>query len=130
MNMKKLKLIILLFFLDSCAAGMAVTSGNSVDISDIAIGAKQSEIESRLGFREKTYILNIEERIDYYKFRRGADPSMFRGGVHAAFSLGSGGLWELLGVPYEESINKNKYLAVTYNAENIAIDVKEINLHH
>jgi len=116
--------ILISFLLCSCAAGLAATGQKSPLSDDIGIGSTQSEIESLFGLREKTMIIGNNERIDFYKYRDGANPSIARAGIQGAFTYGTKGVWDVLGIPFEEYLNRNKILAVTYNKDNVAMDVR------
>lgn len=127
--MKIFILIIFLLLINSCAGFVAATKSNEDDISSIKNGISQAEVEMILGLREKTIIINSNERIDYYRFNPKSDENYKRGVIHIFMSIGTKGLWELLAMPYERHIGKTRYLAVKYDRFNKAKDIQILDLN-
>jgi hypothetical protein len=122
-------LIACLFLLNACAALMAISGEDpNVDIASLGLGSTQTEVEMQMGYREKTFLLSPQKRIDYYKFKEGTSPSISRAIVHSTMSVATNGAWEVLGGNYEKRNNREKYLAVTYNQDNLAIDLRIIEI--
>jgi hypothetical protein len=118
------RLCVLMLFLSSCAASMSALSERDPQLDKIGVGAKQHEIENLVGQRFQVMFLNRGQRIEFYRFKEAPPPNMTRSAFHLAFTAGTGGWWELFGVPIEGYNKRERVLAVTYNQRDVAIDIK------
>ena len=118
------RLCIFMLFLSSCAASMSALSERDPQLDKIGIGAKQYEIENLLGSRFQVMFLNDNKRIEFYKYKEAPPPNMTRSAFHLAFTAGTGGWWELFGVPIEGYNRRERVLAATYNSNDTVEDIK------
>ncbi len=124
--MKNIFIFFILILLNSCAAFLAVTPNKPPALEQVGLGSSRGEIELIFGNAEKTMILAQGHRIDFYRFKNGDAPNLVRGAIHGSMSAATSGTWEVIGIPYEESMRRDKLLAVTYNELDIAINLNEI----
>jgi outer membrane protein assembly factor BamE (lipoprotein component of BamABCDE complex) len=101
---------------------MAMNGHKNPDLNAIRIGAHRAEVELQLGTPVSSQKID-DTVLDVYYYEIGNEPSAARAMGHAAMDFVTLGLWEIAGTPIESYQGEKKTIAVTYDKNNIVINI-------
>lgn len=129
--MKK-KILILLttlsltLLLQGCSAVMAASGTKEANLSAINRGDSRSMVLAKVGYQPSRVINDGKNLMEIYELERGDEPSTGRAIAHGVLSIGTLGLWELVGTPLE-AVKGEKYFLTAYYDENENLEKFEIS---
>lgn len=126
--MKKVNImmILVMFVLEGCSVGMAMSGRETPNLAMVRVGASRGEIELTLGTPSKTTSIANGNRVDFYKYETGNAPSAARATGHAVMDLLTLGAWELIGTPVEAFQGDEHNLSITYDKNDKAVAINSV----
>lgn len=127
--MKKLA-VLACFLLTGCAATMEMQGRKGPDLNLIKAGMTREDAQKILGAPVQVYD-NPNGRLEVYEYLPPKKGNKAVAAGHAALSIASLGIWEVVGVPMEMGSSRSgtkERLGIAYNSSGIAIEVRPLGM--
>ena len=92
------------------------------DLRNIQVGSDRKEVDSYLGKPDKEWVKG-NNTVAVYEYQVGNEPAPARAGMHAILNIGTLGLWEFVGTPYELTKGKKRRLRVIYGPDDKVVQI-------
>lgn len=110
----------LTLFLQGCSAVMAASGTKEANLSALNRGDSRSMVLAKVGQQPSRVVNDGKNIMEIYELERGNEPSTGRAVAHGVLTLGTLGLWEIVGTPLEVVKGEKYFLTVYYdNNENL-----------
>lgn len=118
-----LLLIVIILALPGCAANMAAQGQNGPDMNIVQKQHTRADVERMLGSPVRTIRSENGQLVDLYRVEARTEPNLTRATGHAAVSLFSFGLWELVGGPIEAYQARRLDVLVQYDESDKVVSI-------
>jgi hypothetical protein len=116
-------IVLAALLLQGCAANMAAQGQNGPDMVVVKKQQSRDDIERMLGTPVETIRRTDGVLVDLYIVEARTEPSAARATGHAAASLFTFGLWDLVGGPIEAYQGRRQRVVVEYDGEDRVVSV-------
>lgn len=128
--MKKKVLFVLIILgltllLQGCSAVMAASGTKEANLSALNRGDSRSMVLAKVGQQPARVVNDGKSIMEIYELERGNEPSTGRAVAHGVLTLGTLGLWEIVGTPLEV-VKGEKYFLTVYYDKNENLEKFEI----
>ena len=115
--------VVLLAFLQGCAANMAASGRNGPDLNVVKRQQTRDDVERMLGMPVETIRRTDGEMVELYLVEARTEPNATRAAGHAAADLFTFGLWEFVGGPMEAYQGRRQRVVVQYDDNDEVVSV-------
>ncbi len=120
--MRLVAVLILLALVAGCSVGMATYGHYEPDLRNVQVGADRKTVDSYLGKPVKEFTKG-DRQVAIYEYEVGNEPAPARAGMHAILDVGTLGLWEFVGTPYELTKGKKRRLRIVYDQDDKVVQI-------
>lgn len=117
-------LILASLLLSGCSVGMALNGEETPDLTVVKQGVTKTEMDIHFGSPIKTEPLKDGSKRCIYAYKVGSESSAGRAVGHGVMDVLTLGLWEVAGTPIEGFSGDSYQLAVVFDKNDKAIDMK------